>query len=98
MKKKRCYKKSADIWRRFVLHHCGLPDFNVFCHPAASISQIRAVIPMLLTLMALVGAVMKSYRKPISENIAGSILMSIGAFAVSLAMSAAFLLLLERSI
>jgi FlaA1/EpsC-like NDP-sugar epimerase len=51
---------------------------------------------MLLTLMALVGAVMKSYRKPISENIAGSILMSIGAFAVSLAMSAAFLLLLEK--
>lgn len=72
----------------------------LFCHPAASISQnyifFQAVIPMLLTLMALVGTVMKSYRKPISDNIARSILMSIGAFSVSLAMSAIFLLLLEK--
>ncbi|NLT13473.1 MAG: polysaccharide biosynthesis protein [Clostridiales bacterium] len=99
--------RKNDVLRRTLTFcadsFCIIAGFLLsifFCHPEASNSEnytdFQAVVPMLLILMALVGAVMKTYRKPISENTAHSILMSVGAFVVSLAMSAGFLILIAK--
>lgn len=72
----------------------------LLCHPEASLSdslaRFQAVVPIVLILMFLVGPALKAYRKPISENIACSMLMSIGAFMVSLVISAILLLLIDE--
>jgi FlaA1/EpsC-like NDP-sugar epimerase len=69
-------------------------------HPEASLSDqysgLQAIIPMVLILMALISTVMKAYRDPISDHIARSMLMSVGAYVISLVMAVVFLLLIRR--
>ncbi len=66
-------------------------------HPGVSISSAgqQAVIPVLLVTLLLVSAAMKAYRETISENIASSMLLSIGALVLSLGVTALFLLLID---
>jgi FlaA1/EpsC-like NDP-sugar epimerase len=72
--------------------------YAVMDHPAASIASagLQTVIPILLVIFLLVGAVMKTYRESILDNIATSLLLSVGAFLVSLSVTALFLLLNGR--
>jgi FlaA1/EpsC-like NDP-sugar epimerase len=65
--------------------------------PEASVSftGIQAFIPMVLITMALVSSVMKTYKNPVSQNILNSMLLSIGTFVMSLAVSAVFKMLID---
>ncbi len=99
MKKKDTLRKCLTFGADSLSIIAGSITCVLIYHPAASFSDnlviILAFIPMVLVTMALISVIIKTYHRPIMDNVASSMILSIGAFALAFAMSVFFLLLIN---